>query len=90
MDIEFDPDKRMLTLKHRGLDMHEAGEVFAGPTLTIEDDRKEYGEQRFITVGLLRHRMVVLVWTKRGVARRIISMRKANDREQAIYAKRLA
>ena len=50
------------------------------------DLRQEYSEQRFITVGLLESRMVVLVWTPRGEARRIVSMRKANDREQARYA----
>lgn len=89
MEIEFDPEKRHLTLIHRGLDMAEAGEVFAGPTLTIEDTRQDYGEERFITIWLLRSRMVVLVWTERPSAYRIISMRKANDREQALYAARL-
>ncbi len=43
------------------------------------------GRATMITVGLLRGRMVVLVWTQRGAWRRIISMRKANDREQALY-----
>jgi uncharacterized DUF497 family protein len=51
MKVEFDPDKRRLTLKHRGLDMALAGEVFDGATLTIADDRKDYGEDRFITIG---------------------------------------
>ncbi len=53
------------------------------------DDRFDYGETRYITIGLLRGRMVVLVWTPRGAARHIISMRKANDREQARFAARL-
>ena len=44
-----------------------------------------YEEDRFITVGWLDARLVVLVWTPRGEVRRIISMRKANDREKAIY-----
>ena len=83
--IEYDPDKRVLTLAKRGLDMADAGLVFAGPTLTVLDDRKDYGEQRFITIGTLGGRMVVIVWTKRGANRRIISMRKANDREQHLY-----
>jgi uncharacterized protein len=48
-----------------------------------------YGEARFITIGRLDRRMVVLVWTPRGVSRRIISMRKANAREQALYGSRL-
>lgn len=89
MRIEFDPDKRALTLANRGLDMADAEEVFAGPTLTIDDDRMDYGERRLITVGKLRERMVVIVWTRRGNARRIISMRKANDREQSLYGPRL-
>jgi uncharacterized DUF497 family protein len=53
------------------------------------DVRQEYGESRFITVGWLKERMVVLVWTPRGAARRIISMRKANEREQNLYRHRL-
>lgn len=63
--------------------------MFEGDTLTIEDDRFDYGEQRFITIGRLEGRMMVIVWTPRGAVRRIISMRKANDREQAAYSPRL-
>ncbi len=43
MPIEFDAAKRAATLRVRGLDMARAGEVFAGATLTIEDDRRDYG-----------------------------------------------
>jgi uncharacterized protein len=85
MDIDFDLAKRTLTLTARGLDMARAGEVFEGKTLTIADNRYDYGEKRFITVGRLDHRMIFLVWTPRGSACRIISMRKANDREQSLY-----
>ena len=55
----------------------------------MQDTRQDYGEDRFITIGRLNKRMVVLVWTPRGEVRRIISMRKANDREQALYGPRL-
>ena len=89
MRITFDPAKREMTLAERGLDMARAGEVLAGTTLTAEDDRKDYGEQRFITIGHLDGRMVVLVWTPRENGYRIISMRKANDREKALYGPRL-
>jgi uncharacterized DUF497 family protein len=89
MKITFDTEKRRQTLEHRGLDMADAEIVFADVTITVADDRKDYGEERFITIGFLLDRMVVLVWTERGNARRIISMRKANDREQEIYGKRL-
>lgn len=64
-------------------------EIFAGRHFTAEDIREDYSEPRYITVGILDGRMIVIVWTPRGEARRIISMRKANDREQARYANRL-
>lgn len=81
MQIEYDTDKRNKTLEERGLDFARAGEVFAGVNVTAEDARFDYGEPRFTTVGVLDGRMVVMVWTPRGEARRIISMRKANERE---------
>jgi len=87
--IEFDLDKRTRTLQQRGLDFALAAEIFAGRHFTSEDTRDDYSEPRFITVGKLRGRMVVMVWTPRGEARRIISMRKANEREQARYAHRV-
>lgn len=76
MKIEFDRAKRISILENRGLDMAQADEIFAGKTITVEDDRIEYGEKRFITVGLLKSRMVILVWTPRGEARRIIRHHK--------------
>jgi uncharacterized protein len=89
VDLEFDPVKRLLTLQHRGLDMADAARVFDGPCLSFPDMRRDYGENRTITLGYLDGRMVVLVWTLRGAARRIISLRKANDREIALYERRL-
>ncbi len=71
--ITFDPEKRATTLTVRGLDMARA------------DDRNDYGETRFISVEYLDGRMVLVAWTPRGTTRRIIAMRKANDREQARY-----
>lgn len=81
MQIEFDVHKRDKTLLERGLDFARAAEVFAGMHLTLEDERFAYSEPRMQTAGRLDGRIVVLVWTPRGQARRIISMRKANERE---------
>ena len=89
INLTCDDEKRHKSLVERGLDFARAGEVFDGSTKTVEDRRQDYREARFITVGYLDRRMVVLVWTPRGAARRIISMRKANDREQAIYQRQL-
>lgn len=68
--------------------MARAGEVLSGATLTVEDDRQDYGEERYITIGFLDEVMVVLVWTPRDGTHRIISMRKANERERALYEPR--
>ncbi len=89
MNSEFDQDKRDKTLKERGLDFARAAEVFSGIHLTGQDTRAEYAEDRFVTVGYLDSRLIVLVWTPRGEVRRIISMRKANDREKTLYARHL-
>ena len=88
MRMEFDAVKRAATIELRGLDMARAGEVFDGPTLTVEDDRRDYGEARFITIGFLDNTMVVLVWTLCDGSYRIISMRKANERERKLYTPR--
>ena len=88
MPIAFDAVKRTATFAVRGLDMARAGEVLAGATLTVEDDRRDYGEERFITIGFLDDTMVVLVWTPRDGTHRIISMRKANERERTLYGPR--
>lgn len=89
MRITYDITKRNKTLTERSLDFADADSVFADHHFTAEDTRQDYGEVRLISIGLLKGRMVVLVWTPRGADRRIISMRKANEREQALYAHRL-
>ncbi len=89
MNIEFDPAKRATTLEERGLDFADAALVFSGRTATAPDLRQDYGEDRFITAGYLRGRLVVLVWTPRGAARRIISMRHAHDREEQLWRERM-
>ncbi|MDP9014004.1 MAG: BrnT family toxin [Pseudomonadota bacterium] len=81
MLITFDRAKREKTLATRGLDFKRAKEVFNGLHLTRSDDRHDYSEERFVSAGRLEGRIVIIVWTPRGRARRVISMRKANKRE---------
>ena len=88
MRIEFDETKRAATMRARGLDMARAAEVFDGATLTVEDDRRDYGERRFVTIGFLDGAMVVVVWTPRRGATRVISVRRANEQERRIYGAR--
>jgi uncharacterized DUF497 family protein len=89
MRITFDPAKRDKTLADRGLDFADAAQVFAGPAFTVQDTRFDYPEARFATAGLLANRMVMIVWTPTQDGRRVISMRKANDREKARFGQQL-
>ena len=89
MKISYDQAKRDKTLAERGLDFTDFGKVLNGKHFTLEDDRVDYGESRFITIGYLDHRMVVCVWTPREDGIRVISIRKANEREQAKYEQHL-
>jgi uncharacterized DUF497 family protein len=84
---EWDENKNKENQSKHGLSFEDAEIVFSGPCVTFEDRRYEYGEERFITLGLLEGRGVVIAHTPRGKATRIISMRKANSREQKIYQK---
>lgn len=63
--ITYDPAKREKTRAERELDFEDAPQVFAGVTLTLADDRQDYGEPRYQTVGLLNERLVMIVWTER-------------------------
>ena len=89
MQVSFDPAKRDRTLKHRGLDFARAAEVFAGRTATVVDDRRDYGETRFITAGHLDGGLVVMVWTRRDEARHVISMRHCHAKEEEIWRRRM-
>lgn len=89
MEITFDQVKRDQTFNDLGLAFEDAALIFAGPTYDQIDDRFDYPEERIVTVGMLEDRMMIVVWTQRGDARHVISMRKANEREQKRYAERL-
>ncbi|MBN6742250.1 BrnT family toxin [Acidithiobacillus sp. MC6.1] len=89
MELEWDEEKRQTTLQHRGLDFADCAQVFAGVTFEFPDTRKDYGEPRMVCVGFLKERMVAVVYTSRSPRRRIISMRKCNEREIESYRDRL-
>ena len=89
MRYEWDKAKNRSNFAKHGLDFSDAEQVLAGPCVTFEDGRFDYGEERLITLGLLAGRAVIIAHAPRGEVTRIISMRKANRREQEIYYKRL-
>lgn len=85
MRFTWHAPKRRMTLEKRGLDFAHAEAIFAGPTYTFEDDREDYGEQRWVTLGLLRDKVVVVVHTESADEIHIISMREANQNEQFLF-----
>ncbi len=85
MRFTWDEGKRQATLKARGLDLADARKVLARGTFSWEDTRLEYGEQRFITLGLLGAEVVVLVHTESDDHIHAISLRKAERHEQDLY-----
>jgi uncharacterized protein len=90
MRYEWDESKNQSNLRKHGLSFEDAELVFEGPCVSFVDDRSDYGEERLIALGLLSGRVVVIAHVPRtGDVTRIISMRKANRREQKIYQERL-
>ena len=89
MHCTWDETKRRANLGKHGFDFVDASTVFEGPTFTFEDDRLAYGEQRFITLGLLRGRVVVIAHTEHDDEVRVISMREGTRRERSIFFQHL-
>lgn len=85
MEFEWDEAKHLANLDKHGIDFIDVPEVFDGDIVTVEDSRYSYGEQRFVTFGVLQGRVVAVVHTDRGESVRIVSARKATKNEQQTY-----
>jgi len=86
MRYTSDPKKRAANLRKHGLDFADAPAVIeSDDALTFEDRRFDYGEQRFVTLGLLRGVVVAIATAETEEEIRVISMRKAERNEQEIY-----
>ena len=82
MKLEWDEAKRQRTLQTRGLDFADVMQIEWETAISFDDDREDYGEERWVCLGLLRGQWVVVAYTFRGDALRVISMRKASRRER--------
>lgn len=86
MRYTYDERKRAANLKKHGLDFADAPAVIESDTaITFEDRRFDYGEQRFVTLGVLRQEVVVVITAETDEEIRVISMRKAERNEEDIY-----
>jgi uncharacterized protein len=84
MEFEWDDSKRTSNLRKHGIDFSDVSAVFSGLIVTVKDDRFDYGEEQFVTFGLLQGQVVV-VHTESEDFIRIISARKATKYEQKNY-----
>ena len=89
MLFEWDEKKRAETFKERGVDILYAALIFEGKTLQRVDDREDYGETRFISLGLIDEVPYVVVHTQREERTRIITAWKGGRKEYERYKKRL-
>ncbi len=86
MKFEWDSKKNEINIRERGVDFADAKEMFEQELFIAPDSRKNYGENRYIGVGYIQNRLMVVVFTKRRLNTiRIISLRKANKREQTKF-----
>jgi uncharacterized DUF497 family protein len=90
VDYEWDEAKRLSNLRKHGIDFTDVPAVFDGDIITVKDDRANYGEQRFVTLGLLQGRVVAIVHLELEHSTRIISARKATKYERKIYFEQLS
>lgn len=90
MEFAWDEAKGKANLHNHGIDFVGIEQVFAGATITLVDDRFDYGEARFVTFGLLEGRVVAIAHTETDEAIRIISVRKATKNEESSYYKEIA
>ncbi len=81
MKIEYDPEKNRRNIETRNLPLAAAISILEAPVKVIQDHRRDYGEDRFIAYGLVGDTLHVCVFTLRGEVRRVISLRRANQRE---------
>ena len=90
MEFEYDPAKSAKNARERGLPFELAAELEWRKAVIFTDDRFMYGEERLIAFAPMRGRLYAVCYVQRGRVRRIVSFRKANKREERLYAKATA
>lgn len=90
MTFTWDAAKNILNLRKHGLDFADAGKIFRAPMLTTPDTRFDYGEDRYVGIGLLENLVVVVIFTEpEQDVIRLISLRKAVKHERIRYEQSL-
>ena len=88
MNFEWDESKNKTNIDERDLDFADAWQIFDAPMLVKIDNRKDYGEERFVGIGFLKNLVVVIVFTEPNEQTiRVISLRKALKYEREGFEK---
>lgn len=87
MEIEYDEEKNRRNILIRGMTFELARDFEWDKMVLMIDTRHDYGEVRFQALSYVYDRLCVLIYTKRNGILRVISLRKANNREMKFYAK---
>jgi uncharacterized DUF497 family protein len=86
MHFEWDEAKNQANIRKHGIDFNDVPDIFQHPMLALRDDREDYGEDRWISIGWIKSLMGVVVYAeRRGDMIRIISARKATKQEAKYY-----
>ena len=85
MDFEWDNNKLEENLEKHGVDFLKAMLIFESAVSTLEDKRKDYGEQRFVSIGMVGKDCIVVVHTPRGEKTRLISAWNGGSDEERKY-----
>ena len=89
MQFEWDEKKRRMNLARHGIDFVDLNPLFSGLTISVLDSRYDYGECRFITLGILNGIVMTIAHTETDEVIRIISARKATRYEEESYLKKI-
>ena len=93
MEFEWNETKRRANARKHGVDFEDAATIFDGKVVIVSDDRFDYGEDRYVALGLLKGqviKVIVVVYTERGEKIRMISARKAMKHEETFYFQEIA
>jgi uncharacterized DUF497 family protein len=85
IDVTWDDKKRRANIKSHGLDFVGCEAIWDDFTVTREDRRQRYNEQRLVTFGRLNGQVVVVVYTERRGRPHVISLRRAEKYEARYY-----
>ena len=89
MTFEWDEAKNQANVRKHGVDFETAKRIFDGPVVTGIDQRKDYGEDRSITIGRVERALIVVAHTHREGRVRLISARPASRKEKQTYHERI-